>query len=571
MKTMIKIKLACLLLISFTACNFLDKQPHELTPETYFNNESELQLFLTGVYSPLGQENFYGNYYPLYNSGGDDLSFFQRANPTQSIICGNANNSNEFVTAFWRVLYDGINRANILIENVDRNTEITESFRNQVKAEALFLRGFYYFNLVQAFGDVPFRIQAVQSVNNLALPRTDKQEIYEQIIQDIITSIPNLRSASNTNPGYVTQSAAKGILARIYLFRAGEHFRDKKPAGSEVQNYFVQARKWALEVRDSQIHGLVSDYSQVFIDMAQDKYNSTGVKESIWEAELAGNRISQPDWAAGRIGNVIGFGSTVDHSAIAAVKDLTGIKNPGYSYRFVYASTKLYDMYRTEGDSVRSQWNIAPYEYKFATGGNRELIGIEYFYGKKPIGLTQIDGVPVTELAQTASRTEVRSAAKYRRELEQVIPKNKNYTPINFPILRYSDILLMIAETENEINNAPTQLAYDALNEVRRRAKLQEYGSANGLTKDSFRDVIKNERAMELCFEAIRRWDLVRWGDFHSTMQAMRSVVATNENWIATFKYASNYYNVSEHYNYFPIPSLEMSVNNQITSNNPGW
>ena len=192
MKTIIKITLACVLLISFSACNFLDKQPHELTPETYFNNESELQLFLTGVYSPLGQENFYGNYYPLYNSGGDDLSFFQRANPTQSIICGNANNSNEFVTAFWRVLYDGINRANILIENVDRNTEITESFRNQVKAEALFLRGFYYFNLVQAFGDVPFRIQAVQSVNNLALPRTNKQEIYEQIIQDIITSIPNL-------------------------------------------------------------------------------------------------------------------------------------------------------------------------------------------------------------------------------------------------------------------------------------------------------------------------------------------------------------------------------------------
>lgn len=571
MKNILKITLSLLLILSFSACNFLDKQPHELTPETYFNNESELQLFLTGVYSPLGQENFYGNYYPLYNAGGDDLSFFQRANPTQSIICANANNTNEFVTAFWRVLYDGINRANILIENVDRNPEITESYRNQVKAEALFLRGFYYFNLVQAFGDVPFRIEAVQSVNNLALPRTDKQVIYDQIIQDITTAIPDLRSASNTNPGYVTQSAAKGILARIYLFRAGEHYRDKKPAGSEVKNYFEQARKWALEVRDSQIHGLVPDYSRVFSDMAQDEYNSYGIKESIWEAELAGNRISQPDWAAGRIGNVIGFGSAVDHSAIAAVKDLGGIKNPGYSYKFVYASTKLYDLYRSENDSVRSQWNITPYEYKFASGGNRELTGIEYYFGKKPIGLTEIDGVPVTELAQSGSRTEVRCAAKYRRELEKVLPKNKNYTPINFPILRYSDVLLMIAEAENEINNAPTQLAYESLNEVRRRAKIEEYSIASGLDKDAFREVIKNERAMELCFEATRRWDLVRWGDFYKNMQDMRTVVATNENWVAAFKYAANYYNVSEHYNYFPIPSLEMSVNNQITSNNPGW
>ena len=201
MKTIFKITFLSALLIGLNACNFLDKQPHELTPETYFNNESELQLFLTGVYSPLGQENFYGNYYPLYNSGGDDLSFFQRANPTQSILCGNANNTNEFVTSFWRVLYDGINRANILLENADTNDEIDEAYRNRVKSEALFLRGFYYFNLVQAFGDVPFRIQAVQSVNNLAMPRTDKQVIYNQIIEDITTAIPNLRSASNTNPG----------------------------------------------------------------------------------------------------------------------------------------------------------------------------------------------------------------------------------------------------------------------------------------------------------------------------------------------------------------------------------
>ena len=136
--------------------------------------------------------------------------------------------------------------------------------------------------------------------------------------------------------------------------------------------------------------------------------------------------------------------------------------------------------------------------------------------------------------------------------------------------MRYSDVLLMIAEAENEINNSPTQLAYDCLNEVRRRAGIQEY-SAGSVTKETFRQVIKDERAMELCFEAIRRWDLIRWGDFYNSMQAMRTVVATDDNWAASFKYAANYYNVSEHYNYFPIPSLEMSVNNQITTNNPGW
>ncbi len=569
MNTKYRILLFAFIGFLVSSCNFLDKEPHELTPETYYKTEGQLKLALSGVYSILAQESFYGNYYSWHNAGGDDLSFFHRPRGKASILTADANSSCPFITKYWTTLYEGVSRANILLENVNKNKEIDKAVRERTKSEAMFLRAFYYFNLVQGWGDVPFRKTSAQSAYNLSLPRTDKQAIYDFIIQEIIDAIPALRKGDEVNPGHITQSVAKGILARIYLFRAGEHFRDGKSTDPNSQKYFAEAKKWALEVRDSGLHELVDSYDQVFIDICQDKYNSTGKRESIWEAELAGNRINSPEWSAGRIGNVIGFGLGQKSILKAPYKDLGGMKNPGYGYNFIYASLKLYEMYESEGDTIRSNWNITPYEYKL--GSKKEVVGRNYYYGKRPAGLDFVDGMPCVDYySQSVSdNNKTRCCAKYRRELEVVLPKNKNYTSINFPILRYSDVLLMIAEAENEINNAPTQLAYDCLNEVRLRADVAKY-NVGDLDKDLFRKAIKKERGMELCFEGIRRWDLIRWGDFYDEMQAMRNMV-NQPGWGKDYTYAANYYNVSKNYVYYPIPSLELSVNKKITKNNPGW
>lgn len=575
MKSIKFLSIISIAILFWSSCSdFLDKTPHSLTPETYFNTESELQLFLTGVYAPINSERFYGNDYPLANTGGDDLGFYQRNPGVVGIVCNNANSSNPQITTYWRVLYDGINRANMLIENADRNPLIPQATRDRVKAEALFLRSFYYFNLVQGWGDVPLHLTATNSVEGLNAPRTAKQVIYDQIIKDIISTIPNLKpSTAYPHTGAVTQSAAQGILARIYMFRAGENKRDTDvglaTTNSEdsIKAYFTHARDWAVKVKQNGIHGLVKPYSQVFADICGDKYNSTGVRESIWEAEMAGNRLT-PEQAAGRIGNVIGFGATNDYSTTPAFQNLKGMANPGYSYKFIYASLKLYEMYETEGDTARGNWNITPYEYTYASTGDKGVSGRNYYYGKRPAGLTSVEGYPCTEGTVNAAVAKTRCAAKYRRELEAIAPKNKNYTPINFPILRYSDILLMIAEADNEINSSPSTLAVESLNAVRVRANILAVGT--GLSKNQFRDVIKKERAMEFCFEATRRWDLIRWGDFYQNMNGMEAYV-NQEGWNNSHKYALAYYKVSKFYNYFPIPDMEMAVNKAISSNNPGW
>ncbi|MGV2541806.1 RagB/SusD family nutrient uptake outer membrane protein, partial [Bacillus pumilus] len=123
-------------------------------------------------------------------------------------------------------------------------SDIGTANKKQWTAEARFLRAFYYFNLVQGWGDVPFTTSSTKTVKGLSIPRTDKETIYDFIVKEMDESANDLLSASTLNyrPGRVSKSAAWGILARVLMFRAGEHYRDGKSAdNSEILKYFRQA------------------------------------------------------------------------------------------------------------------------------------------------------------------------------------------------------------------------------------------------------------------------------------------------------------------------------------------
>ena len=130
------------------------------------------------------------------------------------------------------------------------------------------------------------------------------------------------------------------------------------------------------------------------------------------------------------------------------------------------------------------------------------------------------------------------------------------------------EALLMIAEAENEANNGPTTLAYQCMKEVRERAGLNELPD---MTQEEFRQTVKDERAMELCFEYTRRFDLIRWGEYVKNMRALVTEAQSGNNWTQGPTNVYTYFNISSTYNYFPIPDAEMSVNKDITQNNPGW
>ena len=557
---------------SMVSCDFLDKEPTKLTPENYFNTPAEANSFLTGIYAILSQPTFYGGDY-MYLVAGDDLSHYGgsgRGPASTGLICNNATTSDNAVTAFWYALYSGINRANMFLENIDKVNGFDAGVKEQYIAEARFLRAFYYFNLVECWGDVPFKTVSTQSVTNLNIPRTDKQEIYDFIVSEMADAAETgLKSASDLayKPGRISQSTAWGILARVYLFRAGEHYREGRNATqAEKKDYFERASFYAQKVMTAG-HKLAANYWDPFIDMCSDKYNTTA-NESIWEAEFAGNNTSDTQ-AEGRIGNIIGLAGP----DLSSKSDVTGAKDPGYGYAFIYSTPKLYNLYVNNGDTKRFNWSIAPFEYKEAGGKNTGVTHREFEQGKLAEVMSQYGQQRGTyQYADdtektTATKNFSRMCGKYRREYE-ADKKDKNYTSINFPILRYADVLLMIAEAENEANNGPTTLASQCMKEVRERAGLNELPD---MTQEEFRQTVKDERAMELCFEYTRRFDLIRWGEYVKNMRALVTEAQSGNNWTQGPTNVYTYFNISSTYNYFPIPDAEMSVNKDITQNNPGW
>jgi hypothetical protein len=178
------------------------------------------------------------------------------------LICNNANTSDPAVAALWYTLYSGINRANIFLENIDAVPDMNDDTRKQYKAEARFLRAFYYFTLVECWGDVPFKTTSTEDAYNLSIPRTDKQTIYDFIIKEMYGSAEDLKSAQDLNylPGRVSKSAAWGMLARVYMFRAGDLNVTRKWVWlttrlvPRLQNISKKASYYAQLVKNEVIH-----------------------------------------------------------------------------------------------------------------------------------------------------------------------------------------------------------------------------------------------------------------------------------------------------------------------------
>lgn len=567
-----------------TSCNFLEKEPMELTPETYFNTADEASSFLTGIYAILGQASFYGENY-IYLEGGDDLETYggasARTPATKGLVCVNALSSDAAVTGFWYTLYSGINRANMFLENIDKVQDMDATVKAQYIAEARFLRAFYYFNLVQNWGDVPFRTESTDKVTGLDIPCTDRQTIYDFIISEMseVSDEQNggLLTAAELNfkPGHVSKSAAWGMLARVYLFRAGEwHRQNRQPTEDERTTYFAKASEYGQKVMGLNVHELAPNYWDFFIDICGNEYNTTA-NESLWEAEFAGNYTTDIV-AEGRWGNIVGLGAP----DLSNESSVVGSDDPGYSYEFFFATPYLYKLYEKNGDKERFYWNLAQFKYLDEDGGTKKAVKKRQFFSEEAKNTILNDfnnwgrGTYsyAGDFVKAPTKVDLsRPCAKYRREYE-ADKKNKNFTSINYPILRYADVLLMVAEAENEVNGGPTKLAKDCLTAVRERAGLTYPSGIE--TQDKFREAIKEERAMEFCFEFTRRNDLIRWGELTSAMLRSRTypVDATTEEWKqATLNNAQGYLTVDDTYNYFPIPDAEMSVNKAITTNNPGW
>ncbi|MES2277268.1 MAG: RagB/SusD family nutrient uptake outer membrane protein [Bacteroidota bacterium] len=508
----------CLVLAGVSCKKILSNTPTDfVTQVNYFNSESEVNIALAGVYDPLQRNEMYGKALHMDLTMCDE-GFYRLSSLNTGPLVYNYDATDITILQYWTALYDGINRANIFLENVDRAT-MDATNKNVAKGEVLFLRAYYYFLLVRDFGAVPLKLSSTKSVGEVNIARTPIKDVYAQILQDMTTAEGMVRTWTSWGyPGHVTKTAIEAILARVCLTMASKPLQD-------VSKY-QDALNWAKKVVDSKEHSLNPDYKQIFINIAQDKYD-VQYKESMWEVEFFGNRVGTSFDETGGVGRYLG-------------PTCTDIPT-GYCYGNIHVTSKIINMYaNNDVNDVRRDWNIAPYKY---TGSVKTLFAATNVYD--------------------------RTGAKFYREYETLLPRDQFSTPQNWPVIRYAEVLLIYAEAENELNG-PTAIAHQYLNMVRARAKTFQYTGAKLITdKSIFRQAVMDERARELAFEGARKYDLIRTGTLVAEMKAMSAIVRLAPS--TAYPQAVRPGDLASDRNLLlPIPSRELSLNSAMTQN-PGW
>lgn len=544
--------------ISTVSCNdTLTEEAYGKTiVDDYFKDTENLKLAVNGVYESFSNTMTYGQYWMVYDCD-TDVSHIQGAgigHVSRDLGHYNAYAEHSWLQETWATYYTGIDRANLILDNKDKvvldKSPIDEVKFKQLVGETKCLRALSYFDLVQLFGDVPLKLTATASNDELRIPRTDKSIIYDQIIKDFEEAIPDLQWSANVSNERISKGAAMGLLARAYLFRGGYSLYGqgtdkgvmKRP--DNYLEYYTKAQKLLAELMDSKKHGLIDGdatmdgYQKVFRNMCELKYDSF---ENICE---------------------ISFLKTPNQSAGAGV--MGTYNGPSISDKSKYGRANSF---------------IKTHEFfgdLFESGDLRKATAIADFSINEKNEIKLIKQGPDSKGKMGATYNW--APGKWRRNWHTGAVKDNNATDVNCVILRYADILLMRAEVENELNGAPNDIAIECVNQVRRRAFGKPYltpvagfditGSMLN-TKEKFFSYLMDERARELCFEGMRKMDLIRWNKLE------QAITKTSENFIRVFSKSYSFdagakFTTGKH-ELYPIPARDIRESRGLLIQNPGY
>ena len=623
----------------YISCNKdLTLQPIYFQPTT-FTTEGQLVNQLAGTYDIFEMDQLYAQGLWGYLEAGADESF--RNGTSASTVYTelyDITSSEANIGTFWRQCYNGIERANVIIQDAPTITMDTTK-RANIIGQARFIRAYCYFLLVSNFGDVPIKLQTSLSMGtNFNLPRSATKDIYSYIISEMtaaeamippITQPQSWQSSAATTT-VVSKDAVDAILCRVCLYAAGYPLQDPSK--------YQLALTWANKVISSGLHSLNSAplaaysttpaYARLFINNMQNNVNDNNITEGIWDAAFISKSNTSGTYSS------TGYPVTQQLGAIMGIycPDATATSIIGYGAGTYRVHNKLYNLFAS-GDQ-RRDWAIAPYMYKtnasttkyfyltvnITGGGGTGAAATAYTNASGAITSVTVDnpgsgytsapaisftgyttgtsttasgtgatavatisGGKITGINITASGSGYptiyeRCVGKWRREYETNLPpvRQQNYTSCNFPIIRYADVLLIAAEADLQVNGAPSAAGVEYFNQVRRRA----FGYPPSTPKPGF-DVttftlqnLMDERSRELCFEGVRRQDLIRWGIMTTAMQNVLTDVTNNApasyNFAASFP-ATNFISNPTKYVLFPIPGSGEIAHNSAITQNPGW
>jgi|SRR5690606_14836799 len=492
------ILLAGLVSAGLTSCEeFLNIPPQNaVTPENFFQSESDFRQAVDGIYAPLQQLYNNESSWAMGEMRSDNTHYFYNVDyrlPYPEEIADFLNGSENDVTQHkYYINYDIINRANQVLNVIDE-AALEPATKNNFKGQALFLRALSYFDLVKYFGGVPLHLAPSKNMETAFLPRASAQEVYAQIQADATAAVDLLPNKANQQAGRATSGAALTLLGDVYL---------NLKEWDKAENVLKQISGYEL----------LNDYSAIF-NPTNKNHN-----ESIFEVQYLE-------------GTSLGLHSTFPYFFVPLTPDHAQLTLGPSGSQSVPGS----------GWNIPTEDLLAAYEDK--DKDQRYPASIGFHTGASPISDTAYVNLPYIK--------------KYQHSHSIFGQSNQN-----FPVYRYAEVLLMLAEALNEQNKSAEAAGY--LNQVRRRAGLD---NVNVPDQTALRDAILQERRVELAFENKRWIDLVRAGKAIEVMNAYGSKLKANP---AYYYLSSASYNVNENHLLFPIPFLEIQVNPDLQQN-PGY
>lgn len=455
-------------------------------------------------------------------------------------------------------MYQGIRNANITLSKIDTVPAAPSVFNpNLVKAQQLFLRGFFYFELVKRFGGVILLDKPLSQKDEFDLPRSTYEEIVTFILKDLQEAeailstetwgtiyTPDGWNAQNNNRASV--GAIKALRARLLLLDASPLHN---PSGSAAK--WKMAADAARSVMDMNKFSLNPSYATLLNENTSSEYIMIKVRPGrSGSGGFFGDNIIPPSY-----GGAQGIVSpTQNHVDLYEMSNGKPISDPtsGYSSQ---------DPYKNR--DPRFTANII---YNDLTWQGRK---VEMWYVKNPD-----NSVTYGRDYQPGSNSYTRSRYYVKKLWPEAVRGGQSTTGIlNFPFFRYGEVLLNYAEALNE-SDGPVADVYTAVNLIRTRAGMPALPV--GLTKDGMRLRIHNERAVELAFEEFRWWDLLRWKKAKDVITKTMNGIDVEKKGTA-FIYtvtplAGIYQRVFEDHMYlYPIPRSEVFKSNGILTQNPGW
>ncbi|WP_460910171.1 RagB/SusD family nutrient uptake outer membrane protein [Spirosoma areae] len=444
----------------------LDKvNPNQVITDNYFKNSAELVKGVNSVYAIWQSFNLTGReWWFLQDLRSDDVASGggQLEAPRNQILIGAQNPGNSVALSVWNGLYRSIHRANVVI---DKGAAVTDNptLAKRVIGEAKFLRALAYFDLVTNWGGVPLYTAFVTAVDGSKV-KSSADEIYALLIADLQAIQADLPATfSGADLGRATKGAAQALLARIYMQKGD----------------YANAKTQLQQIITAGTYKLTDEYIDNFTEEAE--FNS----ESVFE--IGFSKIGDFNWDGD--GNDGGANETMtrsqEYSAI-------GWRN------LIPSNALLADYEHTAKGDAKVDPRLT-YNFYF--------IGDAYNSGKNTLGESQVQG-------NTSVLNGVTQKISWRKYTAMYKNNETFYTSgINMRLIRYAEVLLMMAEAENETGNSANAIAL--LNQIRARKSvaMPAYPTKNYPvnSKDEVFRAIVHEKRVEQPGEQVRNRDLLRW------------------------------------------------------------